>query len=233
VGLAWRDPVSRQVAELQATAAPAGGEAAGEGLRRGIVASVIAGLLLAAPVATQAQDDPEHVLDPRMVTTAMRRYRGEPSAERVVRSAVRAGAVDPLRARRVADRARAAGWVPWLRVTARRGQARDLQIETDATGIDVSTDDELSAEATLTFRLDRLVFAPEEVPLLREERARAEARHELIRAVLHVYFERRRLQLERDLLGRGGIEIEARIAEAEGLLDAFTGGRFSRMMRPP
>jgi hypothetical protein len=71
------------------------------------------------------------------------------------------------------------------------------------------------------------------VALLREARAREEGRAEIIRGVVHLYFERRRLQLERDLLGNDAVGHTVRIAEAEALLDAFTGGEFGRMLRAP
>jgi len=126
------------------------------------------------------------------------------------------------------------GWVPTVRLGVRRGQGWDLSALTtegsDRTNL--STDDELTLSADLTFRLDRLVFSAEEVPLLREERAQEAARIELIRAVIHLYFERRRLILERELEGGADLKRALRISEAAALLDGFTDGAFRRMMAP-
>lgn len=217
--------------EAQADAEPVTGRGRGLAVALMLGALGIAAGAQAQPVAEEMAEEAT-VLDPAMVAYAMRRYGREPVPEVVVAAAVRTARIAPRRIGRVASRARAAGWVPWLRLGARRGQQIDYQLQADA-DLHVGTDDEVTLEASLTFRLDRLVFAPEELPLLREERTRAQARTDLARLVLHVYFERRRLQLERDLLGRGGIEVEARIAEAAALLDAFTAGEFSRMMRGP
>jgi len=52
----------------------------------------------------------------------------------------------------------------------------------------------------------------------------------VVTQVVHLYFERRRLQLERDLGGQVEVASELRILEAEALLDVFTNGAFSRMM---
>ena len=65
---------------------------------------------------------------------------------------------------------------------------------------------------------------------MRELRHLEERRLEIATQVVHLYFERRRLQLERDLAGTTDVAIELRIIEAEALLDVFTSGAFSRMM---
>jgi len=125
------------------------------------------------------------------------------------------------------------GWVPTLRVGARRGRGWDASelVTEDSGRTNLSTDDELTLSAWLTFRLDRLVFAREETALLREERATEEARGALVQVLVRVYFERRRLQLERDLLGVRSLQHELRILEATALLNAFTEGAFERMIR--
>lgn len=166
------------------------------------------------------------------IAAALAQYRHEPSVDVVIAAALRAAEVLPERARDAARRARLSGWLPTARLGARRGIGRDLALQStdllDRTN--VSTDDTLAVEGVLVFRLDRLVFAREEVALLREEHTLAEERDSLVRDVVHLYFERRRLQLERDLLGQGDAEHAVRIAEATALLDAFTRGAFSRLM---
>lgn len=79
--------------------------------------------------------------------------------------------------------------------------------------------------------LARLVFAPEEVALVRERRATADQRRAVAATVIGLYFERVRLLLASETTPSD--EAVARVAEIEALLDAFTGGAWSRMMAEP
>lgn len=171
-------------------------------------------------------------ITPARIRAALARYRHEPSVDAVVRAAMEAPQLDPDRAREAADRARLAGLLPQARADVRRGQVLDLGAaqsgSTDRTTW--STGDELAIAGSMTFHLDRLLFASEESSLMRERRHLEERRLEIVTQVVHLYFERRRLQLERDLGGRAEVAGEIRIAEAEALLDVFTNGAFSRMM---
>lgn len=186
-------------------------------------------LVLAMPSGAAAQ---EAITDAR-IEAALRRYRDEPSVQRVLQAALATRSRDPSRARDAIDRARLRGLLPTARAGIRRGQAIDLRDLTGADGANVSTDDDLMLEASLVFQLDRLVFAPEEVGLLRELRALEAEQLELVRAVVALYFERRRLQLERDLLHQRDVVRAMRILETEALLDVFTAGGFTRMMGRP
>lgn len=189
--------------------------------------------LLVAPSVAWAQPpappDAPTVSEER-IRAALLRYRHEPTVARVVTAAVASHGHDPERARRAATRARRRGWVPDVRVSLRRGQGRDLSLRAAETDANVSTDDDLTLQAWLRFDLDRVVFSSQEVALMREERARRERRAELVRLVVALYFERRRLQLERDLLGHPDAARAVRIMEIEALLDVFTDGAFGRMM---
>lgn len=197
---------------------------------RSIAALLAALSALASGVAGAQEPGPQ--VDARQLRAALAQYAHEPSVERVVAAAVRASALDPEAVRSAASRARARGWLPTLRLGARHGQARDAYA-LQAAGSDrasFTNGDELGFEAWLSFDFGRVAFATEEVPLLREARSVDFARRELVRAIVHVYFERRRLQLERDLLGRDAIDHVMKIAEATALLDAFTAGEFGRMI---
>ena len=166
---------------------------------------------------------------PAAIARALRRYRHEPSIGALLRAIRDDDAFDPERARELARRARRGGWLPTLQVGARRGQQRDLSQAGSTADPRLSTDDDLTLDASLTFRLDRAAYGPDEVALAREERSRALDRQERARTVVAAYFERRRLQLERDLLGRRDLETVLRIHELGALLDAFTGGAFTRL----
>jgi hypothetical protein len=193
----------------------------------------------AAPVSsidTNRKDDPPAEVGPTgaQIADALRAYADEPDVDRVIQIALETAAADPQRARDLASRARNAGWVPTVRLALRRGLTRDLSesqsIDTDRTSL--STDDDLVLEASLTFDLHRLVFDRNEVAIAREERELEEGRTELVRTVIHLFFERRRLQLERDLSRSPDLHREIRIAELEALLNGFTDGEFRRMMSP-
>ncbi len=165
------------------------------------------------------------------IRRALRHYRHEPTIRQLLDAIATDPTIDPERARELARRARRGGWLPTLRVGARRGQQRDLSQSGGETDPDVSTDDDLTLDGSLTFRFDRAAYGPDEVSLAREERSRALERQERARTVVAAYFERRRLQLERDLGGSTDVGVELRILELEALLDAFTGGAFSRLSR--
>jgi hypothetical protein len=166
------------------------------------------------------------------VRAALAHYRHEPSVADVVRAAQ--VAMPESSTASMASRARAAGWIPTVGLSARRGVGIDLTSPTSTAaddGLRLSTDDELSFTASLTFELDRLLFRREEIGIVREARADRAGRTDRIREIVRLYFLRRRLQLERDL-GAGDPAAQALgIAEAEALLDAFTNGAFGRMLR--
>ncbi|MFK7987049.1 MAG: hypothetical protein AB8I08_13575 [Sandaracinaceae bacterium] len=168
---------------------------------------------------------------PEAVQQALSRYRGEPDVDTLVSAALAARSADPSRVRDAMDRARAAGWLPTTRVAVRRGQTVDLRGIGGGTLdeiTNVSTDDALTFEASMVFRFDRLAFAPEEPALLRELRAVETERDRVIDAMIRLYFERRRLQLERDLGGLPDAGRSVRILELEALMNALSGGAFSR-----
>jgi hypothetical protein len=136
--------------------------------------------------------------------------------------------LQPSRARELARSARLSGLLPRLRLGARRGLQHDLSatstLESDRTR--AALGDDLTLEASLTFDLDRLVFAPEQVRLLAVERLLEADRRKLIEDVVELCFRRKRLWLEQRALERPDPEIAAEIAAVEALLDTYTGGGF-------
>src|ERR1700755_3382390 len=171
-------------------------------------------------------------LSPEEIASLLRRYASEPSAIVVARAAVRASEREPDRFASMLRRARWRGLVPSLALGARRGQGVDLRTTvTEDDGIRFTSGDDLVLSATLRFELGRLLFADEEVMIAREARAARAVRVELVRDVIHWYYLRRRLQLERDALGHTSVTRELKIAELEALLDAFTNGFLRRHIR--
>jgi hypothetical protein len=164
------------------------------------------------------------------IDAALARYAREPSAAQVVHEALLAAPAP--RSAAILSRARAAGWIPRLGLRARRGQTVDLSApqSLDAAALRVRSNDDLTLEATLSFDLERVVFRREEISLLHQSEVEQQARGRIVREVIQLYFERRRLQLERDLRRDPGLARSLRIAEIEALLDAFTNGSFRRMI---
>ncbi|MCA9612755.1 MAG: hypothetical protein H6721_07165 [Sandaracinus sp.] len=185
-------------------------------------------VLVALGVVSPAQSQD---VDPARLAEALERYTYEPSVDALLEHVDDDDAFDPEAVRRLVRRARRGGWLPQLRVGVRRGRGQDLSTQSTSSSR-VSTDDDLVLDASLTLRLDRAAYGPDEVSLARETRARAEARDARARLVVAAYFERRRLQLERDLLERRDLATSLRIQELGALLDALTSGAFTRLRRP-
>lgn|SRR5690348_3287484 len=113
-------------------------------------------------------------------------------------------------------RARWAGLAPWITVRA----SRDLGWSDDA-GITGDVDHGEVIEVRATWRLDRLVFDSSETRAVGLTDARARARRDLTREVIHLYFRRQRL-----LADPAGDPYE--LAEVTATLDELTGGRLTQ-----
>lgn len=186
--------------------------------------------------AVELRSEPEASREEREPTAedirrALEAYEHEPSARELVEAIREDPTLDPAHARALARRGRRGGWLPWLRLSARRGQERDLSSRVEAEQTQVSTDDDLTLEASLTFRFDRAAYGPNEVALAREEGRRTLQRERRELALLEAFYERRRLQLERDLYGRNDLASLLRIRALADVLDLLSGGAFHRMMR--
>jgi hypothetical protein len=199
------------------------------------VLALVAALLL-APGRVRAQAPapaPSIDVDPAALREALAALaRSEPRVEDVIAAALATADAAPSRARDAAERARLSGLLPSVRVGARRGQGWDLsQLQTTDSGrVALATGDELAVTGEVSFDLGRLLSAREEVALLREERALRMAREELVRAVVSLVYERRRLLLERAFVAHVDLAREVRIDEISALLDVFTEGAFGRMI---
>ena len=176
--------------------------------------------LLALPASAQAPS-PEPV-SPARLEAALARYADETPLRELIAAAERQPGLDDAELRRFRRRTRRAAILPALVLRGRRGRAEDLDPDQS-----LSIDDDLSGDIELRWQLDRLVASSAELNILREERARARDREGRVRLVIVAYYERRRLQLERDLLGHHDLALALRILELAALLDALTGGAFS------
>jgi hypothetical protein len=155
-----------------------------------------------------------------------RHHRGEGDAADAARH------IDPDRIRALVRRARLAGLAPALRLSGRRGLQQDLTSSSSiqAEKLAAAVADDLNFEAALSFDLSRLVFAPEEVRLLSVERWLAADQKRLLEEAIRLFFQRRKLLLERARNAAPDPELDSSIAELEALLDALTEGAFSRAL---
>jgi hypothetical protein len=96
----------------------------------------------------------------------------------------------------------------------------------------VDTVDDVRYEARVTWDLARLVFSGDELAAQAQTIHMAEIRRDIEVTLSRLYFERRRLGLERPLAGSGertpALRREIRLREIESELDALSGGAFSQ-----
>ncbi len=156
-----------------------------------------------------------------------------PTVRDVVRMALKAARhTDPSRVERLVQRARLAGLMPTLKVGAERGLKQDLSSSSssEAERLAAAVADDFSFDASLTFDLPRLVFAPEEVRLLSVQRWLAGDQRKLVEEVVHLYFKRRKLIEAPPVAGDEASERALAIAEIEAVLDAITEGAYGRAL---
>lgn len=135
---------------------------------------------------------------------------------------------------RLASRSRTSSLLPELRLRVTR-QLDDSQVlsptEYDPDRVTATVKASWWFEARATFRLDKLVFADEEVALERMREERVEAAKKLRERVLTLLFAwQKALRLRQDPAAEPDLQTKAgfEVIEAEVTLDVLTGGWFSR-----
>jgi len=153
---------------------------------------------------------------------------------------------EPERARSLLFRARAAPWLPELRVRIDRRFGRTESLDAGATTlpsdtttpVGLDTIDDVRYELRATWDLARLVFNPDEVQASSQALRMADVRREIESLVIKLFMERLRL-LRTHRLGAPDVSRdvapakELRRLEIEAELDALTGGLFSRLTGDP
>ena len=152
--------------------------------------------------------------------------------------AVELAMVEPERGRSYVDRARHAAWLPELRLRMDRRLGRSESLDQPSTStaitspLGVDTVNDVRYEARVTWDLARLVFSNDELAAQAQTNHMAEIRRDIEVTVSRLYFERRRLKIERLPSGAGertaGLRRELRVREIESELDALSGGAFSQ-----
>jgi len=138
----------------------------------------------------------------------------------------------------LASRAKSSALAPELRLRAHRTLsygARIFSADTLADHTTLSDGAETFLEARLTWRLDRLVFADEEVGIERVKLDRAELKQRLASRIVELtiaWTRGRRAAANLDLLPQEREEAAMMAMEAMLALDAFTGGAATELLHP-
>ncbi len=170
----------------------------------------------------------------RSIASANRRYRHETSLRVLLDAAANLPGIRVAAARAELQRVRHRAWLPRLRTTLRRGRAVDID-GPEQQERQFSEDHDLVLEAQLTFDFSALAAPAAARAALVEERNRERLRAERLRAIVELYFERRRLQIERELAPEepeGRLELDLRILELARVLDLLSGGAFPEARLP-
>lgn len=170
-----------------------------------------------------------------------------PVTPHVARAAVQAAwrtvgmSPDDARVESLISRARSSALLPETRLRAMRlvNERSSANLITEDVRTYDSAGQNLTFEARLTWRLDRLLFADDEITLERVRLDRHDARSKLAHRVLEALFHWQRAWLAAESSDRGSqeeMEATIRMVEAEATLDVLTGGWFSpwrqRLPRP-
>ena len=150
--------------------------------------------------------------------------------------AVALALVEPERGSSYVNRASHAAWLPEIRfrMDRRLGRSESLDQPSTSTSITsplgVDTVDDVRYEARVTWDLAKLVFSSDELAAQAQTIHMTEIRRDLEVTLNRLYFERRRLGLERLPAGPGerALRRELRLREIESELDALSGGAFSQ-----
>jgi hypothetical protein len=160
------------------------------------------------------------------------RFEHEPSVADLQRAAAKWVGAEQQRARSWLSRVRKAPWLPELRLRMQKGYEDDLL--TNANGHTRATDDDLTLEVELRWRLDRVVFDRNELYVSREALLLAELRRDVVAEATRLYFQRRRAQVELALTPKARVRTRLRlllqIDELTSELDGISGGFFRRSL---
>ncbi len=136
----------------------------------------------------------------------------------------------------LSERARSSAWAPEVRLRAYRGTNAGASTYASIEAVDRSTlSDGVSTlvETRLIWRLDRVVFADEEVAIERVRLERAELRQRLASRIIELalaWLRARRAAEDPSLLGPDRELAAATAGEAQIALDALTGGAASKLL---
>ncbi len=168
------------------------------------------------------------------ISDLMDSYRYEPSVQAVQKRAMRYAEIHPEILTSWRRRASYSAVLPQLRVTYRRNVEEDTRLIEQPGNPDRwqwDWDDDHQLTFVARWDLDDLVFNTDELRVSSESIRLVRLREGLLSQATKLYYERRRLQIERDLAPApdvaAAVRREMRLAEITAQIDALTGGWFS------
>lgn len=172
-------------------------------------------------------------------------FDGEPSIGDVHRFAIEYAEVDPEKIKQWRHLAQRRAWLPDLDIGV--DSASDWNRSSSIWGSytsggqhyigpdDKARGGDFGWDVALSWDLGDLVYSSEQTTIDSRSKLMVELREDILDQVTRLYFERRRIQVELaavvTLEPQMKIDKEMRVAELTALLDAFTGGEFSRQTR--
>lgn len=163
----------------------------------------------------------------------------EPSLADLEKATLKIADADIESSKRWLKAPRRAALLPAIKLVFDHDMGRDesldrYQEKPDRWGAD--TDRDLGFQVSAQWKLDELIFNPDEVRVWNALADRASRREALLNVLVGNYFERRKLQLLKQLLPPKDLaemaRIKLRIAELTASIDAMTGGLLSRPLKP-
>ncbi|MDD5044765.1 MAG: hypothetical protein PHU91_04345 [Candidatus Omnitrophica bacterium] len=160
----------------------------------------------------------------------------EPSIAKVQGLAIEYADVEPEKISRWQKQARIKALLPKLSVGWDKSTGNTYEIYTSSTNnycVNGPQDISSGWDVTVSWELSDLIWSTDQTSIDTRSRLTTQLRNDILYEVTRDYFERRRLQIE--LLagvpeGKKRTDKELRIQELTASIDAFTGGRFSRLI---
>jgi len=170
-------------------------------------------------------------------------FSNEPSIEEIREAAIRYAEVHPEKIRKWRRSASRRAWLPTIRFEYQRGHDWESSTYFYSTTTQKYKDDDITKgrdsewSVSLTWNLGDLIWNSDQTSIDVRSRLMVKLRDEILNEVTHLYYERRRLQIELlldppdDLKER--IEKELRLQELTADIDALTGSYLSRRLLNP
>jgi competence ComEA-like helix-hairpin-helix protein len=198
------------------------------------------GLAVAGPgggAPQNAEPTQRRGVEPADIARVMARYDDEPSVQAVQERAMRYAEIHPELIDAWRRRSGYNAVLPQVRVQYWRNVEEDTRLIQQPGNPDRwqwDWDDDHRVSLTARWDLDDLIFNTDELRVSSEAVRLVRLREGVLSQVTKLYFERRRLQIERDLAPTGDVAAavrrEMRLHELTAQIDALTGGWFSEQL---
>lgn len=192
--------------------------------------------LQSLPFSMEQKLDVPNFLTPQEM---MARYRYEPTIEQVQRWAIHHAEVEPEKIERWRRQAKMKAYLPDLSISA--GKDRGTTVDLDRGGTNdpdryiIGPEDRaFNMDVSLSWDLGDLIWNDDQTSIDVRSRLMVQLRDDILDEVTRLYFERRRLQIDRELAPTKDVRLqvaqELRLQELTAQIDGLTGGEFSRRL---